>query len=344
MITAAVVGAAGYTGVELVRLLAAHPEIDLVAATSGSEAGRPVGEVYPSLAELGMTFVEPDMEAIAGIADVVFLAVPHTAALALAPSLLEAGCRVIDLSADFRLADPESYEEWYGTQHTAADLLDTAVYGLPELHRADIVGAELVACPGCYPTATLIASAPALGAGLVKAGRVLVDAKSGVSGAGRTPTATTHFCAVDGSVSAYNVGVHRHTPEMAQELSALAGEQVAVSFAPHLVPMSRGLLATVWLEAQEGVTSEVAHAAYTKAYADEPFVSVSSPGKMPATAEVRGTNRAHVGVTVDAAGMLVACCAIDNLVKGAGGQAIQCANIACGLGETAGLNVTAPVV
>jgi N-acetyl-gamma-glutamyl-phosphate reductase len=333
----AVVGGAGYTGIELVRLLLGHPSLEIVAVTSTADAGRAVEDLYPALSGCGLVFSEPDVGAIACRADVAFLAVPHTAALALVPELLDAGLKVLDLSADFRLKDPAVYEAWYEAKHTSPDLLDQAVYGLPELGRDALVGATLIACPGCYPTATLLAAAPALEAGLATGARVIVDAKSGVSGAGRSATASTHYCNVNESVAPYKVGSHRHTPEIAQALAEVAGAPVAVTFTPHLVPTTRGLLSTVYLEAAAGLTTADAIEAYHVRYADEPFVTVHPAGRMPSTHEVSGTNRAHIGLAVDAAGMLVVACAIDNLVKGSGGQAVQCANIALGLPETAGL-------
>jgi len=345
MLRAAVIGAAGYTGIETVRLLLGHPGLELTLVTSAAEAGRPVGDVYPALAGCGLVFEDPDACDIARNAEVAFLAVPHTASLALAPGLLDAGLAVIDLSADFRLEDAAVYEAWYGTPHTAPSLLGSAVYGLPELTRASLAGARLVACAGCYPTASSLAAAPAIEAGLVDPRRIVIDAKSGVSGAGRAPSPTTHFGAANESVRPYSVGSHRHTPEIAQTLSAVAGSPVSVCFAPHLVPMTRGLLATVYLDAVDGLSVEDAVDAYRARYADEPFVTVHAAGRMPSTHEVAGTNRAHIGIALDAGSRtLVVACAIDNLVKGSGGQAVQCANIALGLDETDGLAGFGPVV
>ena len=345
MLRAAVIGAAGYTGIETVRLLLGHPNLELTIVTSAADSGRRLEDVYPALAGCGLVFEDPAACDVAGSADVVFLAVPHTASLALAPDLLEAGLTVIDLSADFRIKDAAVYEAWYGTRHTAAELLERAVYGLPELTRAALADAQLVACAGCYPTASALAAAPAIEAGLLAPGPVLIDAKSGVSGAGRTPAPNTLYCAAAESVQPYKVCSHRHTPEIAQMLSAVAVGPVAVCFAPHLVPMSRGLLATVYLRAVEGLNVEDAVDAYRSRYAGEPFVTVHPAGRMPSTHEVCGTNRAHIGVAVDeTSGTLVVACAIDNLVKGSGGQAIQCANVALGLDETAGLTAYGPVV
>jgi N-acetyl-gamma-glutamyl-phosphate reductase len=345
MIRAAVVGGAGYTGIETVRLLLDHPEFEVTLVTSAADAGRPLEAVYPAMAGCGLVFEDPGVCDIAGSAEVVFLAVPHTASLALAPGLLDAGLTVIDLSADFRLKDAAVYESWYGAPHSAPGLLAQAVYGLPELTRASLPGARLVACPGCYPTATALAAAPALEAGLVSPTLVVVDAKSGVSGAGRALAAGSHFSSANESVKPYKVGSHRHTPEIAQTLSAVAGARVGVCFAPHLVPMTRGLLATVYMQASERLTLPDAVDAYRARYSSEPFVTVHADGVMPSTREVSGTNRAHIGLALDEeTGMLVVACAIDNLVKGSGGQAIQCANVVFGLDERAGLTAYAPVV
>jgi N-acetyl-gamma-glutamyl-phosphate reductase len=344
---AAVVGAAGFTGAELMRFIVGHPDLELVTATSAADAGRRVDDVYPALAGVGLEFTQPDADAIAAVADVAFLAVPHTAAMAVAAQLLAAGVTVIDLSADFRLTDVEVYERWYDAAHTSPDLLVEAVYGLPELGaREALAGARLVACPGCYPTATLLAAAPALDGELVVAGsRVIADAKSGVSGAGRTPSPATHFCSADGAVSPYKVASHRHMPEISQELARIAGAPVPLTFAPHLVPMDRGLLSTVYLEAADSASAGSVLEAYRAFYDGEPFVRVHEAGRMPSTAEVRGSNRAHIGVAFDAdARSIIVACAIDNLGKGAAGQAVQCANIALGLSETAGLVWPAPVV
>ena len=345
MIRAAVVGGAGYTGIETVRLLLGHPEFEVTVVTSAADAGKALDAVYPALAGCGLVFEDPSECDIAGSADAVFLAVPHTAAMALVPAFMSAGLTVIDLSADFRLKDAAVYESWYDASHTAPTLLGTAVYGLPELTRASLPGARLVACPGCYPTATALAAAPAIEAGLADPSLVIVDAKSGVSGAGRSLALGSHFANANEAVRPYKVGTHRHTPEIEQTLSAISGSPVSVCFAPHLVPMTRGLLSTVYLRAAVGVTTADAIDAYRARYAEEPFVTVHPEGVMPSTHEVAGSNRAHIGVALDrGSGMLVVACAIDNLVKGSGGQAIQSANVVFGFDETAGLAAYGPVV
>jgi len=345
VLSAAIIGAAGYAGAELTRLLLGHPSFELVAVTSDRDRGRRVSELYPGLAACDLVYGPHDAAEVARMAEVVFLAVPHTAAMAVVPALLGAGLTVVDASADFRLRDPAVYGAWYQCEHTAADLLPDAVYGLPELWRESLPGARLVACPGCYPTATLLAAAPAVRAGVVVPGRVIVDAISGVSGAGRSLSEATHFMNAADSVAAYKVTSHRHTPEIAQALGDLGLDAPAVVFTPHLAPLGRGLLSTVYLQCDPGLTPEAVHAIYRSAYADEPFVTVCDPGVQPATGHVRGSNRAHVGVTLDqVTHTLVVTCAIDNLVKGTAGQAVQCANLALGIEETMGLETQVPIV
>jgi len=346
VVDVAVIGAAGYAGIEAVRWVLAHPRLSLVMATSGADAGRRISSVYPALAgATDLAFADPNAEAIASSATVAILAVPHTAAMDLAPQLLDAGVTVIDLSADFRLTDASVYEEWYGVEHSAPDLLVDAVYGLPELNRSRLAGARLVACPGCYPTATILAAFPAFESGVAIGTRVVADAKSGVSGAGRSAIPGTHFVTVNESLLPYKVGSHRHTPEMEQALTGVAGHDVSVMFTPHLVPMSRGLLSTVYMDVEEGFTTAEAVELYRGRYHAEPFVTVHEAGVMPSTAEVRGGNRAAIGVHVDErTNTLVAVCAIDNLGKGSASQGIQCLNAVLGFPETEGLDVAGQVV
>ncbi len=346
MVDVAVVGAAGYAGIEAVRWILGHPRLNLACATSGADEGRRLSDLYPALARAtDLTFSAHDVDTVASKASVAVLAVPHTAAMAMVPALLERGVTVIDMSADFRLTDADVYEHWYATPHTAAGLLGEAVYGLPELDRSRLKGSRLVACPGCYPTATALAALPALESGVAIGARVVVDAKSGVSGAGRTPAPGTHYCAANEAVLPYKVATHRHTPEMEQTLTTAAGREMSVIFTPHLVPMTRGLLSTVYLDVEENFTAEEAVALYEGRYHHEPFVTVMPAGSMPSTADVEGSNRATVGVTVDErTNTLVAACAIDNLGKGAAGQAIQCLNAVLGFPETEGLDAPGPVV
>lgn len=343
---AAVVGAAGYAGVEAVRILLGHPDFELTCITSSSDAGTPISKLYPALDGIcDLVFEAHDVQTVAAKADVAFLAVPHTASLAMTPALVKAGVQVIDLSADYRIADAATYEKWYEAEHTSVDLLAQAIYALPEVAREELkAGTPVVACPGCYPTATALASLPIMEAGLKGEGPVIAAALSGVSGAGRKASAKTHFCNADESVGLYGLP-HRHTPEIAQTLSRAVGQDVEVIFTPHLVPMVRGLLSTVYIPLAHKMSTQEAYELYAKRYEGEPFVNVRPAGEMPQTAWVEGSNRAQVGVKCAPGGMtLIASCAIDNLVKGAAGQAVQAANIVCGFEETAGLVASYPVV
>jgi len=354
MIRAAVVGAAGYAGIELVRTLLNHPAIELVQATSDADAGRFLSDVYPALTGVTeLTFTPHDMAAIAQTCDLAFLAVPHTAALASVPELLASGVSVFDLSADYRLKDPLVYESWYAVPHTSPALLADAVYGQPELNHAalEVLAARkaagesvLVGCAGCYPTATILATMPAFLAGMVSSDTIIVNALSGISGAGKGFRSSSHFCMADENVGAYSATSHRHTPEIEQALSQMAGHPIQVVFTPHLVPMKRGLLSTVALPLSPGVVFDTVIEVYIRAYACSPFVSVLGQS-MPQTAQVIGTNNAQIGLAFDSrTNTLIASCAIDNLDKGAATQAVQCANIVCGLDESAGLTAVGPIV
>ena len=340
-----IIGAAGFAGAELVRLVLQHPEFELAVITSNADAGTSLADVYPAFAGASdLVFTTHDDPAVKSC-DLAFLAVPHTAAMAQAPALLDAGVTVVDLSADYRLADKDVYEQWYGAKHTSPELLATRSFGLPELFGEDIDRARelhaagkpaLVACAGCYPTATSIASAPAIRAGWTQ-GLVIVDAKSGVTGAGKGCNAKTHFCNADEDVQAYNVGKHRHTPEIEQIL----GKPGEVVFTPHLVPQRRGILSTVYLQlTPEAASMSVEEMVdyYDGFYAGRPFPQVLPAGKLPRTSSVTGTNVCQVGLAKnERTNTLVAIGAIDNLCKGAAGQAVQCANLVFGLAEDAGL-------
>lgn len=347
-IKAGVVGAAGFAGIEAVRLILGHPEFELAAATSNELAGKRISDVYPNFH--GVTEIEFSAHEDAPLesCDVVFLAVPHTAAMAQAPALVEKGVAVIDLSADFRLKDPEVYEQWYNVPHTATDLLEQAAFGLPELFRDGLEqlaetrksgAGVLVGCAGCYPTATSLAAAPALRAGLAGDGPIVADAVSGVSGAGKKATERTHFCFADENVEAYGVASHRHTPEIEQILDI----PNRLVFTPHLAPLDRGLLSTVTIPLGEHMpTQSELDQLYCDFYRDDALVSVLTGGVQPKTASVAGTCRAHVAVVLNEhARVIVATCAIDNVGKGAAGQAVQCANIVFGLPETCGLGAVA---
>ncbi len=346
-IKAGVVGAAGFAGIEAVRLLLGHPDFELVAITSSELAGTRLADAYPAFEGVSdLRFLAHDDPAL-DECDVVLLAVPHTAALKSAPGFIARGTSVIDLSADFRLKDAAVYEKWYKVPHTQPELLAQAAFGLPELTGDELArvakeraaGAPaLVACAGCYPTATSLAAAPAIRAGFVRDDApIVVDAVSGVTGAGKKATQRTHFCFADANVEAYGVGTHRHTPEIEQILGAPG----RVVFTPHLAPLGRGLLSTVTLplaaDAPRDIDAYVQ--LYREAYASSPFVSVLDAGAQPRTASVAGTNRAHIGLALsEPAHALVATGAIDNLGKGAAGQAVQCANIVFGLPQDAGLS------
>ena len=331
-----VVGASGYTGAELLRLLAGHSGLETAVATSREFAGQDIASVYPNLAAYaGRPYDVIETDRLEGL-DLVFLALPHGASMELGARLAAAGTRVVDLSADFRLEDPEAYPEWFGGAHTAPEWLGKWAYGLPELHRDEIRGHQTVANPGCYPTAALLALAPLVRAGVIETDSIVVAAASGVSGAGRGLGAGQHFSHVDANFKAYTVTGHKHTPEIEQELSRLAGSDVRVTFVPHLVPMPRGLLATCTATLASGAGGDAVPDAIAAAYGGEPFVRVTQAP--PETKYTLGSNVAHVWGTADArTGRAIAIAAIDNLGKGAAGQAIQNANLMLGLPETLGL-------
>jgi N-acetyl-gamma-glutamyl-phosphate reductase len=327
-----IIGASGYTGAELLRIAAHHPDFEVVVATGDSMAGRRAADLYPSL-EVGypdLVFTVFDPAALDGL-DLVFLGLPHDASMELAPSLVgNVGC-VVDLSAAFRLKDPSAYPTFYGFEHTQLDLLASAVFGLPELHRADLKGAALVATPGCHVTAATLALRPLVDAGLVETTGIVVNTLTGITGAGRSPTDTNVFTNIDSNAVAYGLLSHRHTPEMEQEIGA------QLLFTPHLVPMSRGLLATCTAPAAAGCTAAAVAEALAFFFAAEPFVAVLDGP--PATKSVLGSNAAHVSARYDErTDTVIAMCAIDNLTKGASGGAVQAANVALGLDETAGLS------
>lgn len=337
----AVVGATGYTGLELCRILAGHPAARLEMTTARADVGKPLRAVFPQLGPAGeRELVAYDPDRVAEAADVVFLCLPHGAAAEKADELLERDRVVIDLSADFRLRDAATYAQWYG-DHPCPERLDEAVYGLPERYRDELRRAQLVASPGCYPTATLLAVLPLLEAQLVGPAGIIADCKSGVTGAGRSPKVHTLLAEVGESVSAYGVGHHRHSPEIAQELARAAGHDVPLTFTPHLMPMARGILATVYIDVPEELDDEALRELYQDRYRDEPFVELLPQGELPATGHVRGSNRCVVQVVRHPESRkVIALCAIDNLVKGAAGQAVQCMNLRFGLDEGASLETT----
>jgi len=345
---AAVLGATGYVGGELLRILAGHPNVRVTHATSERQAGRRVGEVFPALGAAGdLTLEALDPERVRAAADVVLAALPHGTSAPVVGYLAAAGVPVLDLSADHRFPDPEVYAATYGHHHPNPDVATAAVYGLVEFARDRIAKARIVGVPGCYPTAALLALLPLLTRGLIDpADGVVVDAKSGVSGAGREARTESLFAEVAGGVRPYKVGAHRHQPEMALHAEALSGRHVEILFVPQVVPMSRGLLAAVYGRLAEGVApdAEALRGRVAEVYADAPFVEVLPAGAWPETRWVTGTNRAVIGVGVDeATGRVISMCAIDNLVKGAAGQAVQCLNLMLGLPETTGLPVVGGV-
>jgi len=342
-IRAIVVGGTGYTGAELVRLALGHPFLELTSIVGNTTAGQSIADVLPSLRGVMDGEVKPfDPDAIAEECDVAFCALPHAASAEAVDALRERGLPVLDLSADFRLDDLAVYEEWYGSHPVPARMSD-AVYGMVELHREAIREADLIAVPGCYPTAATLALAPLVDAGLVETDGIIVDAKSGVSGAGRGLSTATHFPEVGEGVRAYKAGTHRHGPEIEQELTKLADSQVGITFVPHLVPMTRGILATCYARPSSGsATAEACTDAARKLFEGSPSVQVLDTGTHPDTLWVRGSNRVHIAYTqVARSGTLVAMAVIDNLVKGASGQAIQCMNVRFGIDEAAGLGATA---
>lgn len=328
-----IIGASGYGGGELARLLVGHPEVELVHLTAETKAGEAMADLYPNLRAFTEALTEStDPEQIARDSDVVFLALPNGKAMDLVPSLL-AHARVIDLGADFRFADPAVYEQWYKTAHRSPELLQRAAYGLTEYRRAQIRRADVVGNPGCYPTAALIAMLPFVQAGIARPQGLIVDAKSGVSGAGRGASLATHFSELNENVKPYSVAAHRHGPEIEQELAAHAGVTSTVSFVPHLIPMTRGILTTTYLPLVKSLTTADATALLHEAYAGEPFVRVLADA-IPQTKATYGSNFCDVAARVDARnGMLIAMAALDNLVKGASGQAVQNMNVMLGLPE-----------
>lgn len=339
MLKIAIVGASGYTGLELIRLLDRHPLVEISCVTSEQSAGKRISDTFPTLrgrCDLVLEALDPAV--VAAKADLIFTALPHQAAMKVVPDFLTAGKKVVDLSADYRLHDPAVYAAWY-EPHLNPELLPDAVFGLPELRRDLIKQARLVANPGCYPTSVILGLRPLLENGLIDLTTIIADSKSGTSGAGRSAKVDSLYCEVNDSFKAYGVGgVHRHTPEIEQELSELAGKPVTITFTPHLVPMDRGILSTIYAIPTRTVTTEELVALYADTYRDESFVRPLPKGQFPSTAFVRGSNFCDIGITLDSrTNRIVVVSAIDNLVKGASGQAIQNMNLVCGFPEAMGL-------
>jgi N-acetyl-gamma-glutamyl-phosphate reductase len=338
MLKVAIVGASGYTGVELIRLLLNHPQVEITCVTSRQNAGTPITSVFPSLmGRIDLLFDPVDLDIICSKSDFVFTALPHKAAMAVVPDLLAAGKKVVDLSADYRLRDVEVYEAWYD-KHTSPELLDEAVYGLPELYRDQIGAARLVANPGCYPTSIALALAPVLERNLVDVGSLIIDSKSGTSGAGRSAKLGSLYCEVNEGFKAYGVASHRHTPEIEQTLGQLSGKSVQVSFTPHLLPVSRGILSTCYASLTQPMSTGELQQLYAQRYDSEVFVRIHPQGDLPNILHVRGSNFCNIGVVSDVrTGRLIVVSVIDNLLKGAASQAVQNMNLMQAWDEDCGL-------
>jgi len=335
-----IIGGTGYTGVELLRLLLLHPEVEVTAITSQKYAGLPIDQVFPSLTHLSpLKCEELSPDPIADKVDFVFAAVPHKTAMETVPLFYRRGRKVVDLSADFRFKDPVVYERWY-QKHACPELLPQSVYGLPELHREEIRKAKIVGNPGCYPTGALIPLIPLLKRGVIFSENIIVDSKSGVSGAGRDVVLGSLFCEVNEGVKAYKIFDHRHLPEIDQELSLLIQKKVEVTFVPHLIPMDRGILSTLYARLTQKMKTEEVLNTLKEHYQGEPFVRIYPKGKLPNTKDVRGSNYVDIGLNVSESGeRVVVVSAIDNVVKGASGQAVQNMNLMLGYPETLGLDV-----
>ena len=342
MIKTAIVGGSGYTGLELLRILENHTRAEVIAVTSRQYKGRTLEDVFPSLSGFSrLKFEDPANHNALSKADLIFSCLPHHTSMEIVPSLLKNGKKVIDLSADFRLKNAKTYEAWYG-KHIAKDWLKKAVYGLPELHRGKIKNADLVANPGCYPTGAILGLTPAIDAGIIDIETIVIDSKSGVSGAGRAALLDTSFVEVNEGFKAYKVGEHRHTPEIEQEISLLAGKTITVTFTPHLLPVTRGILSTIYAHLNsKGASYEKVVNVYKKYYSDEFLIRIMPEGVFPNISQVKGSNFCDIGLKIDErTNRLIIITAIDNLVKGASGQAVQNMNIMFALPETSGLSMS----
>ena len=335
-----IVGASGYGGVQLVRLLLDHPGVEIVYLGGESSAGKPFSDIYPHLVNQTKLSVEAiDLDDIGDRCEAVFLSLPNGLACDMAPTLLKKGCKVLDLSADYRFENLSTYESWYGKTRSDREVAETAVYGLPELYRSRIAEAQLIGCPGCYPTASLLALSPLLKQGLILSESAIIDAKSGASGGGRQAKTNLLLAEADQSLGAYNVARHRHTPEIEQVCSDLAGHEVQVQFTPHMIPMVRGILATVYANLRDpGLVRDDLLTIYQAFYRNSPWVKLLPSGTFPQTKWACGTNNCYIGIEVDPrTDRVIVISAIDNLLKGQAGQAVQCLNIMMGWDETLGL-------
>lgn len=336
MINVTVVGATGYAGAELMRILSGHSKVDIKHAVSKSYCGQYMSDIYPSFSAGDYMLEEMNIHEICRDSDIVFTSLPHGTSGEVVPKLLEGGARVIDLSGDFRYKDASVYEKWYGIPHTAEELLEKSVYGLSEVYKDHIKSASLVGNPGCYTTCSILPLYPLLKHGVIETGGIIIDAKSGVSGAGRSEKLSYGFCEVDESVKAYSIGTHRHTSEIEQELSFAAGEDVVLTFSPHLLPIKRGIISTIYTVPKNGIDEASIKAAY-EMYKYEPFIKITDT--LPEIKHVTGSNSCAIGFVIDErTNRLVVVSCLDNLIKGAAGQAVQNMNIMCGLDEREGLS------
>lgn len=339
MIKIAICGGSGYTGAELLRILSGHPEVEITAVTSEKSSGKKVTDLFPHLHKYSSLIFEPlDKEVILKKADLFFMALPHGASQEAVDYFFKKGKKIIDLSADYRLSDSAIYKEWYKTPHNFTDTLKNAVYGLPELHRENIKHSSLIANPGCYPTSAILGLYPAIKEGIIDIENIIIDSKSGTSGAGRKADVGFSYCEVNEGFKAYGIAVHRHTPEIEQELSIIAGKKIIVNFTPHLVPMDRGIVSTIYAKMLKKADTTNILKTYKEFYNSEPFVNVLDEGVFPNVKNVRGSNFVEIGLKVnERTNTVIIVSAIDNLVKGASGQAVQNMNIMMGFEETTAL-------
>ena len=346
MLKVAILGGSGYAGSELLRLLLSHPDVKVTAVTSERSAGLPVSDVFQNFRNTDLIFESLNVKSLVKKADLFFLCLPHKASQEAVAFFYGAGKKVIDFSADYRIKNRKVYEKWYSTPHSFGHLLKKAVYGLPEIHRDRIRDSSLVANPGCYPTSSILGLAPIIGESFIDSGSVIIDSKSGTSGAGRNAAQQLMFCEVNESIKAYSVAVHRHTPEIEQELSFLSNRKIKIIFTPHLIPMDRGILSTIYVRLSKKTGLRNIQKKYRDFYRNEPFVRVLNNGVYPATKNVRGSNFCDISVFLDKrAGnnhTLIIVSTIDNLLKGASGLAVQNMNIMYGFEETAGLTSSPP--
>ncbi|MCF8011731.1 MAG: N-acetyl-gamma-glutamyl-phosphate reductase [Clostridiales bacterium] len=343
MIKVGIVGATGYAGAELVRIFSNHPHVRIAALTTQSYSDKPFYEVYPHLYKyVDMACEELDIPALVEKSDVVFTALPHGHAVPVAEEVVRQGKKFIDIGADFRFTDYKVYEKWYKIAHGSKEMLKQAVYGMPELHREKIKNADIIGNPGCYPTGAILGLAPLMARGTLDPGSLIVDSKSGISGAGRKLSLNTHYSEINDNTRAYGIAAHRHMPEIEQELGQLFGKEISLIFTPHLVPMTRGILSTMYGYLKEDININDLRGIYANYYKDETFVRLLPPEMLPQTKAVFGSNYCDIGMTVDPrTRRVIVVSAIDNLVKGASGQAVQNMNLMCGLNENTGLEMPA---